>query len=372
MKINLLDLGWNDQLQESFDSLESSNLVPARIARENRGEYIAYCQFGEIRLKLPGSYLAYKNRDQQYPIIGDWVAVEPGIIRTILPRRGVFQREEAGKRSKTQKIAAHIDYAFLITGLDDDFSAKRIERYLALAGGSSIDPVIILNKADLCQSIQDRLKALSPIARDVPIHAISALEQKGLQELSPYFERGKTIALLGSSGTGKSTLINTLLGYEQLKTGAVRQADSKGRHTTTWREMVLMPQGSVILDTPGMREIQLMGNDEGVRSSFQDIEMLAKQCRFRNCTHSSEPGCAIIKAIEEGKLDPERFNSFLKLKRENKGKRKRSKIVDTEMDKVLKKRKREFMKTVSVSKRKAEKQRRKLSRSQDEDFGYKY
>ena len=371
MTRNLLNLGWNESLQQAFDSLGEASLKPARIARENRGEYIAFNEFGELRIRLPGSYLACKTRHQWYPITGDWVAVEGEIIRKILPRRGVFEREAAGNQSKVQKIAAHIDYAFLVAGLDHDFNPKRIERYLSLASSSSISPVVVLNKADLCPNIEEQLAQLDSVAKTAPIHLVSALTQEGLDALSAYFQTGVTIALLGSSGAGKSTLINAFIGNDQLKTGAVRESDSRGRHTTTWREMVLMPQGSVILDTPGMREIQLLGDDDGIKKAFSDIDELAKQCRFRNCTHTNEPGCAIIKAVEKGTLDNERFHSYLKQKAENRHKRNRKRIVDTDMASALKKRKRKLLKSISVSKRKAEKQRRKLSRSVDGDFGYK-
>ena len=216
----------------------------------------------------------------------------------------------AGERFGEQIIAANIDLVFIVTGLDDNFSASRIERYLLLTWQSGASPIILLNKADLCNDLEEKLSQVQEIAKDTPIHCVSAITKQGLDELHTYIRPGITIAVLGSSGVGKSTLINQLLGYEHFATGAVRELDSKGRHTTTHRELCAIEGGGMIIDTPGMREIQFWAEKKALNQSFDDVDSLAAQCKFNDCAHVSEPHCAIRLALAEGRLSQERYISF--------------------------------------------------------------
>jgi len=223
---------------------------------------------------------------------------------------------DTGGKTDEQVLAANVDTVFLVSGLDANFNIRRIERYVTVAYNSSATPVIILNKADLCEDIDDRLAEVESIAVGVDILALSAATGSGLDSLKKYLSVGKTVAFLGSSGVGKSTIINGLLDEERFKTNAVREDDGRGRHTTTHRELVVLPEGGVVIDTPGMREIQLWSDDDGLSRAFDDIESLARHCRFHDCAHTTEPGCAIAAALESGELDASRFNNYLKLQKE--------------------------------------------------------
>lgn len=258
----------------------------------------------------------------QIPTVGDWVCVKGGlsgdlgIIQALLPRKTVIERQVAGDESESQLIAANIDTLFLVSGLDAEFNRNRIQRYLTLAGNSGARPVILLNKSDLCQDLETVLQEVESIAPNVAVHAVSAISESSIDCIRPYLQPGQTVAMLGSSGVGKSTLANALLGEAKLLTRSNRDADGKGRHTTTWRELIPLPCGGNLIDLPGMRELQLTGETEGLRRAFEDIELLLKQCRFRNCRHEGEPGCVIEAAIEKGELDPSRYAQYEKMKRE--------------------------------------------------------
>jgi ribosome biogenesis GTPase len=261
-----------------------------------------------------------------FPAVGDWVAVETPAgggdarIRAVLPRLTQFSRRAAGNPTEEQVVAANIDVVFLVSGLDHDFNLRRIERYLVTAWESGASPVILLNKADLVEDADARVEEVAGLAQGVPVHAMSATRpdavHAAIDRVRAYLTRGRTAALLGSSGVGKSSIANALLGEARLPTHEVRESDSRGRHTTTGRQLVLLPDGGVLIDTPGMRELQLWETGEAVAGAFADIEALAEECRFRDCRHRSEPGCAVLAAITAGMLPEARLESFRKLQDE--------------------------------------------------------
>jgi ribosome biogenesis GTPase len=252
--------------------------------------------------------------------VGDWVLLEGKRIVALLPRHSAIKRGAAGEHYKQQLIAANIDTVFIVCGLDADFNPRRIERYLVLMGGSGVQPVVVLTKADKAlaedpQSVDEARAVLAGVSQDVTVVAVNAKDRESVAALDPWLGAGKSIVLVGSSGAGKSTITNTLLGIEKMKTGEVRASDSRGRHTTTHRALIPLPGGACLIDTPGMRELKPTG-EEDVAENFSDIEALAEQCRFRDCRHAKEPGCAVRAAIEAGTLDPNRFANFLKLRDE--------------------------------------------------------
>ncbi|MBI2421974.1 MAG: ribosome small subunit-dependent GTPase A [Candidatus Hydrogenedentes bacterium] len=268
---------------------------------------------------------AFRHRNAQsevYPAVGDWVAAEalPGedraLIHAVLPRRTTFKRVAAGGSSEVQVVAANVDVVFLVNGLDHDFNIRRLERYLTLTWESGARPVVVLNKADICEDLEERMAEVDSAAMGAAVHVVSALSGAGMEALRPYLQRGATISFLGSSGVGKSSLINALAGEEIMATRAVRDDDSRGRHTTTHRQLVVLPAGGVLIDTPGMRELQLAAGEESLAAAFADVEQYAAACRFRDCTHENEPGCAVRAAMDTGALDAGRLQSFRKLHRE--------------------------------------------------------
>jgi len=322
--MNLTSLGWNNSFENSFSSYKNSGLIPARIALEQKERYSLFSEFGKLTAQVSGRLRHVSLGRADFPAVGDWVAAnirpeeKTATIHAVLPRRSSFSRTAVlgGGKTDEQVLAANIDTIFLVTGLDSDFNLRRIERYVSIIWDSGASPVVILNKADLCEDIDGHLARVENSAVGVPVHAVSAIENDGLDAVREHIVPGQTAVFLGSSGVGKSTIINGILGDGNLRTGSVREYDGKGRHTTTTRQMIILPDGGIVIDTPGLREIQAWGDDEGIERTFEDIETLAESCRFGDCTHRNEPGCAVREAIKNGELDGGRFKSYLKLKKE--------------------------------------------------------
>jgi len=320
----LEELGWDLHFANAFEELHRLELIAARVINQSKNSYRVYGECGDLPASLSGRMLHNSNTGNSYPTVGDWVVIRldssalRAVIEAILPRRSVFSRKVPGSRIEEQVVAANINLAFIVSGLDGgrNLNLRRIERYLALSWSSGASPVIVLNKADLCTDIPACINDIERAVQEVPIHVVSAKERLGLDFLKEHFVRGTTAAFLGPSGVGKSSIINALLGEERLKVGEVRSQDRRGRHTTSHRELFLLPGGGVVIDTPGIREIQLWADQDALSGAFTDIEQLALECRFGNCTHTTEPGCAISNAIEQGTLDAKRFQSYMKLGKE--------------------------------------------------------
>ena len=324
--MDLINYGWNDFFEECFAPLRAEEYSAGRIAIQNKNNYMLYTEFGELSGEVSGKLFYEVEEDitgeSSLPAVGDWVAFRPypeekkAIIDKVLPRQSKFSRKEAGIRTKEQVVAANIDNIFIMASLNQDFNIRRLERYLILGAESGSRPVIVLSKADLCEDAERMSAEVKAIAGKVPVCIVSSLTGKGIEELLGFFGGNKTVAVIGSSGVGKSTLINTLYGEERMKVKDITEYKDKGQHTTTHRELVRLPGGGLIIDTPGMREIQLWGGDEGASEVFDDIEELMQTCKFSDCSHTSEPGCSVLEALEDGTLDEDRYKSYKKLQRE--------------------------------------------------------
>ncbi len=314
-------LGWNDFFASGFEGHARPGDIAGRVALEHRHLYILYTETGELSAEVSGRMLHDARGRGDLPAVGDWVVATPrpgggATIHAVLPRTSRFSRNAAGTRTEEQIVAANIDTAFIVVGLDGNFSLGRIERYLVLAWDGGARPIVVLNKADMCDDPEERIAAVEGVALGVPVVAISATGGNGMEELERHIHPGETIALLGSSGVGKSTLVNRLVGADVQAVGAVSESVGKGKHTTTHRELIPLPGGALLVDTPGMREVQIWGGSEGMADTFGDIDELAEGCRYRDCTHGNEPGCAVREALRDGTLTGERFRRYLKLQRE--------------------------------------------------------
>jgi ribosome biogenesis GTPase len=311
-------LGADAAVLDAFQSYATPGLVLARVAISQRDRYRLLTEAGEVPAEASGS-LWYRTEDRaQMPVVGDWVAArvvarDQALVEAVLPRRTLFSRRAAGRREDEQPIAANIDLVFLVCGLDGDFNLRRLERYLTLTAESGAAAVVVLNKADVCDSLEERLAETATVAREAPIVPASTRTEGGLDGVRAFLTYGRTVALLGSSGVGKSTVVNCILGEERLRTNEVRESDSRGRHTTTHRELMPLPGGGALIDTPGMRELQLWAGQESVDRTFDEIAETAKGCRFRDCSHAGEEGCAVERALAEGAIGEERWKSYRKL-----------------------------------------------------------
>ncbi len=316
----LEQLGWTSGLEQAFKAAFPEGLIPARVIAEHRAAYDVICAGGEYTAEVSGVFRrAAKKSRAQFPAVGDWAALSfdtGGRRRTIhglLPRKTALSRLDPGGREE-QVLAANIDIVFIVQGLDDDYNLKRLERYLAAARAGGAAAVIILNKSDLVPDAEAKAAEVRGRSPDAPVLLLDSINRAGYEALDAYITTGHTIVLVGSSGAGKSTIINNLMGSDLQRIASVREDDSKGRHTTTGRRMFVLPaSGALLIDTPGMRGLELWAEGDVVNETFEDVRALAAECRFGNCAHSNEPGCAVRAALEAGTLDQAHYDNYLKL-----------------------------------------------------------
>lgn len=319
---DLKSLGWSEFFERTFEPYRALGHFAGRVVLEERGSYRLYAEHDELSARVRGKLRFESEGAADFPAVGDWVSVHrrerDGLpqIYGVLPRRSKFSRKAAGANSEEQVVAANVDTVFLVQGLDHDFNLRRLERYLVAAFESNAAPVVILSKADLCGDVEQKISGAESVAPGAPVHAISSVSGQGLEALDQYILPGVTVAFLGSSGAGKSTLINRIVGEEVQKTAEVREHDSRGRHTTTHRELLVLKTGGLLIDTPGMRELQMWDASGSLDLAFSDVQSIAAGCYFSNCSHQSEPGCAVREALEDGSLDRDRYESYYKMEKE--------------------------------------------------------
>jgi len=321
--MTLAELGWDETFAAAYEPWQSkANVRPGRVGIEFNQIFRIYLDQDEIDAITAGRLKHRARGRAELPAVGDWVVVrkraeeDRGVIMEVLPRRRAFTRRAAGEPTGEQIVAANVDVVFIVMGLDRDYNLRRLERYLVMARESSAAPAVVLTKPDLCSDLAAQLNEVTALAGDVVVHVANPKTGEGVEHLRRHFAPGRTAALLGSSGVGKTTIINRLVGTDIRRTREVRAADSRGRHTTTHRELVALPDGGLIIDTPGMRELQLWDASAAVRQTFDEIEALAPECHFADCRHRDEPRCAVKTAVAEGKISAERLDSYLKVQSE--------------------------------------------------------
>ena len=320
--IDLKKLGWNAFFEKAFASYRDSGFAAGRVAVEHKDRYWILTACGEYPAEVTGKLMFGAESAADFPKVGDWVVVtifedeQKAIIHHVLPRKSKFMRKAAGKKLDEQIVAANIEVVFVVQSLDQNFNVRRLERYLVMVHESKASPVIILNKADLCPESAARVAEIGKLMPDLPVVAVSAKTDVGMDTLRGLIKEGLTFAFIGSSGVGKSSLINKLVGEEVLKIAEVRETDSRGRHTTARRQLLVLPTGGCLIDTPGMRELQLWHTDEGLDETFADIERLAADCHFADCTHTAEIKCAVLAAVASGDLPEKRYQNYLKMRKE--------------------------------------------------------
>ena len=319
---DLAALGWDEGWAGLFGPSAGKGFVPARVAVHHRDRYVLLGEDGEMDGRVTGRFRHEAAGPSDFPVVGDWVAVQvradegSASIHALLPRRSVFARQAAGEETAQQVLAANLDVVLIVSGLDGDFNPRRLERYRLMAEAGGGELIFLMNKADLCGDLPSKLSAANGVVGEHRVHIMSALLGQGVEEVRRMIPAGTTGALLGSSGVGKSTIINRLLGEGRIATREVREDDSRGRHTTTRRELHRIPGGGLLIDTPGMRELQLWAGGASAEHAFDEIEALAAGCRFKDCRHRHEPGCAVRAAAERGEISPDRLESFYKLQKE--------------------------------------------------------
>ncbi len=348
MTIN--DYGFKESI---FRNTDDTKMI-ARIIATHKDRYEIVCDKGHGFAQIKRGKF-YDNPDSIYPTTGDFVLIEwndsgDSMIYETLKRISSFSRTASSSdknkelhNQHEQLVAANFDYVFIMQSLNNNFNINRIQRYLSLAWASGGIPVIILTKSDLVDNVQDYIDEVESVSIGVDVHAISCVTKEGLEDIKKYFSKGKTIVFLGSSGVGKSTLVNTLYGEEVMKTSEIREDDSRGRHTTTSRNLIMLPNGAMIIDTPGMRELGMWNAEEGISKTFSDIEELMIQCKYRDCTHTNEPGCKVLEAIENGELSRERFEEYLKLQKES--------SYNTNSEQYLKDKKEKFKQIAKINRK---------------------
>lgn len=318
--MELKELGWNDLLEQHYEPFRERGLLVGRVTKEHRELYDVATASGERLGELAGKLRFSATGRADLPAVGDWVVMngegERAVIHAVLPRKSKVSRNVAGAVTEEQIVAANIDTVFIVMALNQDYNLRRMERYLLLVWESGASPVIVLSKSDLSKDVESQAAQVQAIAPGVPVHTISAAHAQNLHTLEPYLAVGHTMAAVGSSGVGKSTLINALASKELQRVNDIRYGDGRGKHTTTHRELIVLPQGGIIIDTPGMREIQLTASDNGMDAAFEDIAALMGNCRYGDCQHRSEPGCAIQRALASGELDDKRYQNYLKMEKE--------------------------------------------------------
>lgn len=337
IKYDLKELGLKENTIKEFEDLYKG-LYLGRIICEQKNYYRVVTEKDIINAKVSGKIMYNALDKSDYPAVGDWVALDreesnagDAVIHGKLKRFSKFSRKVAGDRHDEQIIAVNIDTAFITMSLNSNFNLRRLERYISAAWDSGAEPVAVLTKADLCEDLSEKLLEVSKVAIGVKTFVVSSMTNEGVDEVKAYITKGKTVAFIGSSGVGKSTLINSLMGNEVMKVGEVREGDDKGKHTTTYRELLMLPEGGVVIDTPGMRELQILDISEGIENSFKDIEDIALKCKFADCTHKAEPGCAVKKAIFDGVIPEERYKNYVKLKREAEFMARKERLKDKEI-----------------------------------------
>ncbi len=321
--VDLRDFGWDASFEDHFARVATPGQFPARVTLDHQQIYTVHNGAVELLATVAGRMRHRTTWKHESPAVGDWVVMDPlqggsrGVIQAVLPRHSKFSRKVAGDETEEQVVAANVDTVFLMMGLDRDYSLRRIERYLVTARDGGAVPVVVLNKTDMCDDVALCITEVEAVASGAPVLALSVRTSDSLDILAPHLSPGRTVALLGSSGVGKSTLVNRLIGQQVQRTREVRDSDQRGRHTTTRRELIRLPGGALLIDTPGMRELQLWDGGSSVPLTFDDVAAIGVDCRFRDCRHDTEPGCAVKQAVDEGRLPADRLEAFRALQRES-------------------------------------------------------
>jgi ribosome biogenesis GTPase / thiamine phosphate phosphatase len=356
----IIDYGWDEFFEKSFEPYKALNCIPARVTKESINQYWLMTDEGEIKSTLSTKFFMSTFGKEQLPVVGDWAAVkkpegsEEYFIEGVLPRKTKLIRkgkdtfgrnfEKAGDGG-IRIISSNIDTVFYVAAMDHrDFNLTKIERYIVMLYESGAEPVLILNKKDICPDYEDYIAQIKKISGDLPVYAVSAVDFDGIEGLLEYLKPGKTVSFIGSSGVGKSSIINALMGEDIMFVSDIRTADRRGKHTTTHREMLLFPEGGILIDNPGIRDLKPAASIESIENSFEDVVILESQCRFSNCRHETEPGCAIIEALKTGELSAKRYENYVKLKRESAFFEKRSKQREKFLEKAFEKEKKGAMK----------------------------